>query len=140
MATRTPANDDELRMLLQRVARRIRNNRADGTMSDTQMGVLFRVEVSPATPSQLAERERVTPPSMNRTLNALEQAGLVARSPDPDDARKVIVTITPAGDAVIAETRRLRTRWFSQQLAELTPDERATLEAVVPVLRRISES
>jgi DNA-binding MarR family transcriptional regulator len=140
MPTRNSANDDELRMLLQRVARRIRNNRADGAMSDTKMGVLFRVEVSPATPSQLAERERVTPPSMNRTLNALEEAGLVARTPDPDDARKVIVTITPAGEALIAETRRLRTAWFSQRLAELTPDERAALEAVVPVLRRISES
>ncbi|MDP9027094.1 MAG: MarR family transcriptional regulator [Actinomycetota bacterium] len=134
------ANDDELRMLLQRVARRIRNNRADGAMSDTQMGVLFRLEASSATPSQLAERERVTPPSMNRTLNALERAGLVERSPDPDDARKVIVTITPAAEAVIAETRRLRTRWFSQQLAALAPDERAALQAVIPVLRRISES
>ncbi|CAN5304851.1 MarR family transcriptional regulator [soil metagenome] len=140
MAARDSANDDELRMLLQRVARRIRTNRADGSMSDTKMGVLFRLEASPATPSQLAVRERVTPPSMNRTLNALEEAGLVARTPDPDDARKVIVTITPAGDGLIAETRRLRTRWFSQQLAELTPDERATLEAVIPVLRRISES
>lgn len=131
---------DELRMLLQRTARRIRNNRADGTMSDTKMGVLFRVEESPATPSQLAERERVTPPSMNRTINALEEAGLVTRSPDPDDARKVIVTITSAGNALIAETRRLRTAWFSQRLAELTPEQRASLQAVIPVLRRISES
>ncbi|MES1169718.1 MAG: MarR family transcriptional regulator, partial [Leifsonia sp.] len=64
-------NDDELRMLLQRVARRIRNNRADGTMSDAKLGVLFRLESSPAAPGALAERERVTPPSMNRTLNTL---------------------------------------------------------------------
>ena len=134
------ANDDELRMLLQRVARRIRNNRADGSMSDTKMGVLFRLEVSPATPSQLAERERVTPPSMNRTLNALEEAGLVGRTPDPDDARKVIVTLTTQGAAVIAETRRLRTEWFSERLGELTPDERATLQAVIPVLRHLAES
>jgi DNA-binding MarR family transcriptional regulator len=133
-------NDDELRMLLQRVARRIRNNRADGTMSDTKMGVLFRLEISPATPSQLAERERVTPPSMNRTLNGLEEAGLVARTPDPDDARKVIVTITAAGIHLITETRRLRTAWFSQRVAELSPSERAALEAVIPVLRRIAES
>jgi DNA-binding MarR family transcriptional regulator len=131
---------DELRILLQRVARRIRANRADGTMSDTQMGVLFRLEMSPATPSQLAERERVTPPSMNRTLNALEAAGLVLRSPDPDDARKVIGTLTPSGADLIAETRRLRATWFSQRLAELAPDERATLEAVIPVLRHLSES
>jgi DNA-binding MarR family transcriptional regulator len=136
----TDESDDELRMLLQRTARRIRANRADGTMSDTKMGVLFRLEMSPALPSQLAERERVTPPSMNRTLNALEEAGLVARSPDPDDARKVIVTITPDGQRLIAETRRLRTAWFSQRLAELTSAERATLEAAIPVLRQLAES
>lgn len=132
-------NDEELRMLLQRVARRIRNNRADGTMSDTKLGVLFRLETSPAAPGLLAERERVTPPSMNRTLNTLEHDALVTRSPDPDDARKVIVTITDAGLEVIRETRRLRTRWFSQQLAALAPEERTALEAVIPVLRRIAE-
>lgn len=131
---------DELRMLLQRTARRIRANRADGTISDTKMGVLFRLEVGAATPSQLAERERVTPPSMNRTLNALEERGLVERSPDPDDARKVIVTLTAAGGELIAETRRLRTAWFSQRLAELTPDERAALAGAVPVLRHLAES
>ena len=131
--------DDELRMLLQRVARRIRNNRADGTMSDAKLGVLFRVEQSPASPGTLAERERITPPSMNRTLNALEKAGLVTRSPDPDDARKVVVSITPAGRDLITETRRLRTAWFSRRLAELTPDERAAFERLVPVLRRWSE-
>ncbi len=135
-----PESDDELRLLLQRVARRIRNNLADGTMSDAKMGVLFRVETDPATPSQLADRERVTPPSMNRTLNALEDAQLIARRPNPDDARKVIVTITDSGLALIRETRRLRTAWFTQRLAELTADERASLEAVIPVLRHIAES
>jgi len=131
---------DELRLLVQRLARRIRNNRADGSMSDTKMGVLFRLEVSAATPGLLAERERVSPPSMNRTLNALEQAGLVGRSPDPDDARKVIVTLTPAGAALIGETRRLRTEWFGERLAELSQSERAALQAVIPVLRHLSES
>lgn len=135
----TQTDDDELRMLLQRVARRIRNNRADGTMSDTQLGVLFRVEQSPASPGALAERERISPPSMNRTLNALEKAGLVTRSPDPDDARRVVVSITPAGRGMITETRRLRTAWFSQRLAELSPAERAAFERLVPVLRRWSE-
>lgn len=125
-------------MLLQRVARRIRNNRADGTMSDAKLGVLFRLELSPATPGQLAERERVTPPSMNRTINTLEGAGLVARTPDLDDARKVVVTITDAGLELIFETRRLRTRWFTQQIAELSAPERAAMEAVIPVLRRIA--
>lgn len=131
---------EQLRILLQRVARRIRSNRADGAMSDSQLGVLFQLESAPSTPSRLAEHERVSPPSMNRTLNTLESAGLIARSTSPDDARKVRVTITPAGTELISETRRLRTAWFTRQLAELSADERDALEAVIPVLRHIAES
>ena len=132
--------DDDLRLLIQKVARRIRNNRADDALSDSQLGVLFQLEAGERSPSELAAHERVTPPSMNRTLNGLEQAGLVARAPAADDARRVRVRITDAGLAQIAETRKLRTAWFSRQLAALNPDERRALEAVIPVLRRLAES
>jgi DNA-binding MarR family transcriptional regulator len=132
--------DEELRLLIQKVARRIRNNRASDDFSDSQLGVLFELEEGDHAPSELAAHERVTPPSMNRTLNGLEQAGLVARYPADDDARRVRVSITPAGLAQIAETRALRTAWFSQRLADLTRDERRALEAVTPVLRRLAES
>jgi DNA-binding MarR family transcriptional regulator len=132
--------DDDLRLLIQKVARRIRNNRADDALSDSQLGVLFQLESGDRSPSELAAHERVTPPSMNRTLNGLEQAGLIARTPAADDARRVRVRITDAGLAQILETRKLRTAWFSRQLAELTPDERRALEAVIPVLRRLAQS
>ncbi|HTL39848.1 MAG TPA: MarR family transcriptional regulator [Pseudolysinimonas sp.] len=132
--------DDDLRLLIQKVARRIRNNRADDALSDSQLGVLFQLESGDRSPSELAAHERVTPPSMNRTLNGLEQAGLIARTPAADDARRVRVAITDAGLTQIAETRKLRTAWFSQQLADLTPDERRALEAVIPVLRRLAQS
>jgi DNA-binding MarR family transcriptional regulator len=133
-------NDEELRILIQKVARRIRNNRASDDLGDSQLGVLFRLEDGDQSPGELAAHERVTPPSMNRTLNGLERAGLVARHPAEDDARRVRVSLTPAGRAQIAETRALRTAWFSQRLADLTADERRALEAVTPILRRLSES
>lgn len=133
-------NDEELRLLIQKVARRIRNNRADDDLSDSQLGVLFQLEKADQSPTELAAHERVTPPSMNRTLNGLERAGLVARRPADDDARRVRVSITPAGREQILTTRALRTAWFSQRLADLTPDERRALEAVTPILRRLSES
>jgi DNA-binding MarR family transcriptional regulator len=133
-------DDDELRVLIQRVARRIRNNRADDDLSDSQLGVLFHLEIDDHSPTELAAQERVSPPSMNRTLNGLERAGLVARTPADGDARRVRVRITPAGLTQIAETRALRTAWFSRQLADLTPDERRALEAVTPVLRRLAEA
>lgn len=133
-------NDDELRVLIQKVARRIRNNRSTDDLSDSQLGVLFFLEEGDHSPSELAAQERVSPPSMNRTLNGLERAGLVARHPADDDARRVRVTITEAGLAHIAETRALRTAWFSQRLAELSPEDRRALEAVVPVLRLLAQS
>ncbi len=132
--------DEELRILIQRLARRIRNNRANDDLGDSQLGVLFQLEDADRSPSELAAHERVSPPSINRTLNGLEKAGLVVRHPDDDDARRVRVSITPAGRAQIAETRALRTAWFSQRMADLTPGERRALEAVTPILRRWSES
>ena len=134
------AADEELRLLIQKVARRIRNNRADDALGDSQLGVLFTLEVAALSPSELASLERVTPPSMNRTLNGLEEAGLVERSPSGDDARRVRVSITDAGLAQIAETRALRTAWFARQLAELSERERAALQAAIPVLRRLADS
>lgn len=134
-------DDDELRLVLQKVARRIRSNRGDDSMSDSQLGVLFALEKrGDASPGILAENERVSPPSMNRTLNGLEERGLVQRDPSPDDARKVVVSITEAGHELIRETRRLRTAWFSRQLAALSADERAALDEVVPILRRIADA
>jgi DNA-binding MarR family transcriptional regulator len=50
------------------------------------------------------------------------------------------VSVTDAGLALIAETRALRTAWFSQQVAGLSADERRALEAVIPVLRHLAES
>ncbi len=134
-------DDDALRLVVQRVARRIRNNRGDETMSDSQLGVLFQLEKKgDSFPGELAEQEHVSPPSMNRTLNGLEERGLVRRDPSLEDARKVVVSLTDAGHELIRETRRLRTAWFSRRLAELDPEERAALAEVVPILYRIADA
>ena len=132
---------EELRLLIQKVARRIRNNRSSADLSDSQLGVLFQLEAfGDRAPGELAEHERVTPPSMNRTLNGLEAAGLVARHPADDDARRVRVTLTPAGLGLIVETRALRSAWFAQQFAELGADDRRALEAALPALRHLAQS
>ena len=134
------ADDDELRLVFQRIARRIRNNRAEGDLGDTQLSVLFNLDAhGPSTPSELAALERITPPSMNRTLNGLEDSGYVTRTKSVDDARKVLVELTPAAEALLVETRRLRTAWFTRRLATLTPEERSTLERALPTLRRLAE-
>ncbi len=134
-----PANDDDLRILFQRVARRIRNNRVDGDLSDSQLSVLFHLDVrGPLTPTELAALEHITPPSMNRTINGLEESGLVVRERATDDARKVRVSLTPAAGELLAETRRLRSAWFSDELANLTPEERSALDNARGALRKLA--
>jgi Transcriptional regulators len=132
---------DDLRIVIQQVSRGIRNNRSDQHLGDTQLAVLIHLKMKgPLGPSELAALEHVTPPSMNRTLNGLEEGGLVTRSKSTDDARKVTVELTDAAHEVLAETKRLRVEWFSQRLDALEPAEREALLAVAPLLRKLLAS
>lgn len=137
MTDESRSPEDDLRMVIQQVARGIRNNRGDESLGDTQLAVLITLLGGPLTPGELAAREHVSPPSMNRTVNGLEEAGLVTRTRSEDDARKVLVDLTPAARDLLAETKRLRVAWFSQRLDALEPDERATLLAVAPLLKKL---
>jgi DNA-binding MarR family transcriptional regulator len=137
MTDETRSAEDDLRMVIQQVARGIRSNRGDESLGDTQLAVLITLLGGPLTPGELATREHVSPPSMNRTVNGLEQSGLVTRTRSEDDARKVLVDLTPAARDLLAETKRLRVAWFSQRLDALDPDERAALLAVAPLLKKL---
>src|SRR3546814_16169835 len=97
----------DVRMATFRLARRLRAERAVDSMSDGQFAVLAALKVhGPHTLSELAERERVTAPSMNRTVNCLQDAGHVTRAPVDDDRRKVLLELTHSGTTLDAETVR----------------------------------
>jgi DNA-binding MarR family transcriptional regulator len=130
----------ELRMATFRLSRRLRAQRAVDTMSDGQLAVLSALQWRGAhTLGELAESERVTPPSMNRTVNCLEESGYLTRTPDAQDRRKVIIEITDAGRTIVEETQRRRDAWLEDALAELTPEQRAALAAAVPVMRQVAD-
>jgi len=131
----------DLRMATFRLARRLRAQRAVDSMSDGQFAVLAALKVNGShTLGELADRERVTAPSMNRTVNCLEEAGYLTRTTDADDRRKVNIELTPAGLAVVKETVRRRDAWLEQSLAELTEEERAALAAAASVMRRMADA
>ena len=133
--------DDALRIAVMRLARRLRLERAEGDVSDSQLSVLFVLWKEGAqTLSSLAERDRVTPPSMNRTVNSLAAAGLVARRPAVDDGRKVLIEATGAGIAVARQTKHRRVAWFSRQLRSLDAADRAVLDAAAPILLGLADS
>jgi DNA-binding MarR family transcriptional regulator len=135
----------ELRISVSRLARRLRAERIArglGTeLSDTQLAALAALERHAAmTPGELAEHEKVQPPSMTRVIAALLERGLVTRAPHPTDGRQVRLTVTVAGRELVQQSRKLREAWLAQRLRELSPQERATLRAAAPILQRLSQS
>jgi DNA-binding MarR family transcriptional regulator len=141
MATSERPDDQEIRLTVQRLARRIRSMQSDETVTEGQRSVLFALANNGAqTLGSLSEHERVTPPSMNRTINALVKAELVTRVSAEDDGRKVSIDLSPSGRAFIRDTRRKRDAWFTQRLAELTTAERAVVDQSASILRKIADS
>jgi DNA-binding MarR family transcriptional regulator len=144
--TRTDAGlATELRISVSRLARRLRAERvARGVatdLSDTQLAALAALERHTAmTPGELAEHEKVQPPSMTRVIAALQERGLVTRAPHPTDGRQVKLTVTEQGRELVRQSRRLREAWLAQRLRELSPEERAALRAAAPILQRLSQS
>jgi DNA-binding MarR family transcriptional regulator len=131
----------ELRVSLLRVARRLRAEKSDQELTDSQFSTLAVLDrLGPLTPGALAEYERVQPPSITRTLARLLERGLVDRSGDPADGRQVIIRLTEPGALAVKETRRRRDAWLARRLAGLAPNERAVLAEASEILRRIADS
>jgi DNA-binding MarR family transcriptional regulator len=141
MATRDRLDDQEIRLAIQRLARRIRSMQSDETVTEGQRAVLFALANNGAqTLGSLSEHERVTPPSMNRTINALVKAGLVTRVGAEDDGRKVSIDLSPTGRTYISGTKRKRDAWFTRQLERLTPEQRDIIDQSATILREIADS
>ena len=144
---RTPARTGaaalatELRIAVMRTTRRLRAEKSDADLSDAQLSELALLErEGPSTPREIANHERVQPPSMTRTLTALLDLGLITRTEHPADRRQVLVAVTETGAATVRETRRRRDAWLARRLAALPAEEREVLARATDILRRIADS
>lgn len=127
MATIAELSTD-LRMAAFRFTRRMRAQKADQALSDAQfavLGALYRGGT--LTLTQLAERERVSAPSMNRTVNCLEEAGYIERTADEVDRRKTNIELNEAGVVLVKATISQRDAWLTTRLRELSKEDRAVL-------------
>ena len=133
------AEASEVRIATFRLARRLRAERAVDSMSDAQFAVLATLKVhGPHTLGDLAERERVSAPSMNRTVNCLEESGYLTRTPDDVDRRKVNIAVTDAGRGVVEETARRRDAWLEAVLGDLPPAKRTLLRRAAEVMQEVA--
>jgi DNA-binding MarR family transcriptional regulator len=95
----------------------------------------------PATSSALAKLEQISPQSMGATLAGLEVRGLVARHADPEDGRRVLLSLTEAGQRTLQDKRNARNEQLAKVLeAMFTPEEIRQLAAATPLLERLAQS
>ena len=129
-----------LRYALMRTARRLRATAADEGLSPAQSGVLATlVREGPLRAGDLASAEALNPTMLSRVLGHLEEAGLVARTPDAADARSSVARATPAGKRLIQRLRARRAAVLTERLADLPADQVAALRAALPALEALAE-
>ncbi|WP_345352194.1 MarR family transcriptional regulator [Rhodococcus olei] len=131
--TRSLASD--LSLAVVRLSRHLRGRRADSPVSLTQLSALASLdEHGPMTPGGLAAKERVQPPSMTRVIASLADAGMVARTPHPTDGRQIIVSLTDAGHALLADETSAREKWMTAQLAVLDDEQLEVLRQSIDII------
>ena len=130
-----------LRDALTRLNRRVRQTRPVGDLTATQLSALASLELAGAmSPRELADNERVRPPTMTKIIAKLEARGLVQRSPHPTDGRQVVLATTPQGRELLAQFERARDEWLTQRLAELSATDRDVLQRAAELLRRVARA
>ncbi len=91
----------------------------------------------PRTLGELAAAEHVRPPTMTRLVHAMEADGLVARAPNPDDGRSIVIRATAKGEERLELGRGRQIAPLAAAISDLDRAERANLEVAVDLLGRL---
>ncbi len=131
----------ELRVLIAKLNRKLREQTSPGNLTPSQKAVLLRLEADgPATVTTLAKGLGVRSQSMGATVSTLEAAGYVSGAPDPSDGRQTILSLTPTCREKILAGRAARQDWLYQTIRKkLDPDEHHDLAASIELLQRLVE-
>jgi DNA-binding MarR family transcriptional regulator len=133
---------ETLRESIGLLLRRLRQMPALGELTLPESAALTRLDRGgPTTASALARLERISPQSIGATLAALEARGLVERHSDPNDGRRVVLSVTEAGHKTMRNRRNARTEHLARALS--TGFSRAELDlltAAAPLLERLALS
>ncbi|GAB3438994.1 MarR family transcriptional regulator [Streptomonospora sediminis] len=130
-----------LRVTVGRLARRLRAQAPDASLSLGQSSALFTLaRHGEMTPGELADHEKVQPPSMTRIVAGLEERRLLKRTKHPEDQRRQLVDLTEEGRELVRADQRRREAWLTRRLKEMTPEEKDTLRRAAEILDRLARS
>jgi len=131
-----PGLANDLRIACQRVSRRVRFESTD-ELAPHLVSALSHLRKGARTPGELAELERVAPPSMTRTVNCLIEKRLVTSDHNPSDGRSKLLVLTEAGQATMDRIAHARDDWMLNQLEDLTKAEQDLLKEAAVLLNRV---
>ncbi|MGW0052525.1 MarR family winged helix-turn-helix transcriptional regulator [Nocardia nova] len=132
----------DLRVAVSRLLRQLRAQAEGSDLTKSQSSVLIRLEQGgPATATQLAHAAGMRPQSMAKIVRALEEAGLIAGTPDPADGRKTVLDLTEAARDEFRTGRRAKEDWLTRVIeAQFTDAEIRQLADAVGLLDRIGRA
>jgi DNA-binding MarR family transcriptional regulator len=120
------------------LVRRVRAAASSHELSLTESAVMGRLaKDGPATIAELARAESMKPQSMGATIVALEETGLVERSPHATDGRQINIALTRKGAAVRKSAGDAKRTWLAQAIAQLDDDEQQILFRAGEIIRRL---
>ena len=129
---------NELRPILLRLARHLRNETHTRGVTGGQVSLLVAIEFHPGiTGQELAEREGLSAPGVSGHLARLEGLKLIRRQ-RTNDRRRVGLFITNEGGRVLESVREQRTAWLASRIDALSSEEREALRASLGPLNRVS--
>lgn len=131
----------DLRVVFGRLRRQLRGLATDDDLTPSQTSVLIRLwREGASTASVLAGAERVRPQSLATIVAALEQRGLVERTPDPEDGRRQLVSLTEAGRQRAKSNKQGREEWLARAMHErYSESERRTILDALSLFERLEE-
>jgi DNA-binding MarR family transcriptional regulator len=149
MSKRSPVPESEtaadlaaqLRTILSRLKRRLREQGGRGDLTPSQISVLLRLEKDgAATVSGLARAEGMRPQSMSSIVTSLQDAGLVSGIPDPNDGRKTLMSLSKKCEKLLQEGRAARQDWLTTTILQrLSAQEKQQLSTTIELLSRLTE-
>ncbi|MFJ9350525.1 MarR family winged helix-turn-helix transcriptional regulator [Streptomyces sp. NPDC101237] len=127
---------------LSALIRRVRQVPVDGGLTMPERTALSHLDRSgPTTSSALARQVQITAQAMGATLSALRARGLVERRPDPNDGRRMVLSVTDAGRDALQDKRNARAELIARSLTSgaFTPAELEQLASAASLLERLAQ-
>ncbi len=140
-AERASALAAELRAISGKLKRKLREQGGGSDLRPSQVSVLLRIEKDgPAAVSSLARAEGMRPQSMSAIITSLLEAGLVSGSPDPNDRRQTLMSLSRKCQKLLRDGRAARQDWLTTTIQKkLSSQEQERLASAVNLLARLIE-